>query len=178
MGAAIFKQPNGLYGRYSYVSDGFTNYNMTKEEYIVSCAVADKINSEEWDFKHNQHFTDYEQVKKDAIEYCEAFDEWMKDADKKEKEKLKKEKEQELKERNEIISKMETEYENTSEYEYWKQLYGLLQRLAMFYDSEWKLKDYIIVEHEDDMKMITQRLKDTNELFDAYKNVAKKSKKK
>lgn len=174
MGAAIFKQPNGLYGRYSYTSDGFTNYNMTKEEYIVSCAVANKINSEEWDFKHNQHFTDYEQVKKDAIEYCESFDEQMKDASKKEKEELRKEKEEELKDRNELISIMEKKCENISEHEYWKQVYELLQRLVMFYDNDWNRKDYIIVEHEEDMKMITQKVKEINESFDAYKNLSKK----
>lgn len=174
MGAAIFKQPNGLYGRYSYTSDGFTNYNMTKEEYIVSCAVANKINSEEWDFKHNQHFTDYEQVKEDAIEYCESFDEQMKGASKKEKEELRKEKEEELKDRNELISIMEKKCENISEHEYWKQVYELLQRLVMFYDNDWNRKDYIIVEHEEDMKMITQKIKEINESFDAYKNLSKK----
>jgi hypothetical protein len=174
MGAAIFKQPNGLYGRYSYTSDDFTNYNMTKEEYIVSCAVADKINTEEWDFKHNQHFTDYERVKEDAIEYCDTFDEWIKDASKKEKEELRKEKEEELKNRNELISIMEKKCENISEHEYWKQVYELLQRLVMFYDNDWNRKDYIIVEHEEDMKMITQKVKEINESFDAYKNLSKK----
>ena len=81
MGNAVFKQPNGLYGRYSYVSDNFTNYNMTKEEYIVSCAVANAISREEWDFNHNQNFTDYKQVKKDALDYVKCFDEWIKDAE-------------------------------------------------------------------------------------------------
>jgi len=34
MGAFIFKQPNGLYGRYSSVVDEITDYNMTEEEVI------------------------------------------------------------------------------------------------------------------------------------------------
>ena len=34
MGSVIFKQPNGLYGRYSSVVDEVTNYNMTEEEVI------------------------------------------------------------------------------------------------------------------------------------------------
>ena len=34
MGAFIFKQPNGLYGRFSTVVDCITHYNMTEEEYL------------------------------------------------------------------------------------------------------------------------------------------------
>ena len=33
MGARIFKQPNGKYLRWSYVTDSPTHYNMTIEEY-------------------------------------------------------------------------------------------------------------------------------------------------
>jgi len=33
MGARILKQPNGLYTRWSYVTDCPTHYNMTKEDY-------------------------------------------------------------------------------------------------------------------------------------------------
>ena len=36
MGAVVFKQPNGLYGRYSYTSDSFESYNMTEEEVLKS----------------------------------------------------------------------------------------------------------------------------------------------
>lgn len=176
MGNAVFKQPNGLYGRYSYVSDNFTNYNMTKEEYIVSCAVANAISREEWDFNHNQNFTDYKQVKKDALDYVKFFDEWIKDAeDDEEKNKLKEDKEKELTVRTELISIMEKNSPSSYEDEYWKQLYELLNRLALFYDEEGYRKDYIIVQHEEDMRIITQRLKEINETFDAYKNLTQKS---
>ena len=176
MGNAIFKQPNGLYGRYSYTSDNFTNYNMTKEEYIVSCAVANAISREEWDFNHNQNFTDYKQVKKDALDYVKFFDEWIKDAENdKEKNKLKEDKEKEFKERTSLISIMEKDCSSSYDHEFWKQLYGVINRLALFYDEEGYRKDYIIVQHEEDMRMITQRLKEINETFDAYKNLTQKS---
>ena len=38
MGATVFKQPNGLYGRYSYVCDDFTDVNMTKD--LKKCTMA------------------------------------------------------------------------------------------------------------------------------------------
>ena len=37
MGSYIAKQPNGLYCRYSTVVDGFTNKDMTEEDYINMC---------------------------------------------------------------------------------------------------------------------------------------------
>ena len=38
MGAYIFRQPNGLLGRYSTVADGITHYDMTEEDYVEVAA--------------------------------------------------------------------------------------------------------------------------------------------
>ena len=38
MGAFIFRQPNGLLGRFSTITDCPTHYNMTDSEYIEMCA--------------------------------------------------------------------------------------------------------------------------------------------
>ena len=38
MGAYIFRQPNGLLGRFSTIVDCPTHYNMTDEDYIELCA--------------------------------------------------------------------------------------------------------------------------------------------
>lgn len=148
---------------------------MTKEEYIVSYVVANAISIEEWDFNHNQNYTDYEEIKKEALDYVKYFDDWIKDAeDDEEKKKLEEDKEKEFKERTSLISIMEKDSPSSYEHEYWKQLYELLNRLTLFYDEEGYRKDYVIVQHEDDMRIITQRLKEINETFDAYKNLAKK----
>jgi hypothetical protein len=37
MGGMICKQPNGKYARYSSVVDGFTDINMTEDDYIQLC---------------------------------------------------------------------------------------------------------------------------------------------
>lgn len=150
MGAAVFKQPNGLYGRYSYVSDGYTHYNMTKEEWFIE-AMVKKLRNEEYDFNHDLNFTDYNEVKNDALGV------------------------RHMKKQNaEVIIKMEEEYVPNPKDEFYKQLCDLMENLANEYKENYEKKDYILLDHEDDLKMITQRLKDTNELFDAYKNLSKK----
>ena len=63
MGAVIFKQPNGLYGRYSYVSDGFTAINMTKEEYKI-LNIDNSLRDSDDTLK--RYLGDYNKVIKDA----------------------------------------------------------------------------------------------------------------
>lgn len=85
MGAYWFKQPNGLYGRFSTIVDCPTHYNYTKEEMII------ELKNKGWsDLEIEQLFDDkfptnwihnMEDVKRD---YCdnnmpeEEFNEWLK----------------------------------------------------------------------------------------------------
>lgn len=81
MGACIFKQPNGLYGRYSATIDTITHINMTEEDYINVClgrknnkAYREYGRSDEWIRKDaldtlENHLYDYE----DAIETFKAY---------------------------------------------------------------------------------------------------------
>ena len=86
MGATVFKQPNGLYGRYSYVCDDFTDVNMTKEEYIVTRLDHDLRDSED---TLNNHLGKYENVLKDAQAHVDLYNEYIKDTEtNKEKKKL------------------------------------------------------------------------------------------
>lgn len=169
MGAVIFKQPNGLHGRYSYTSDGFTNINMTKEEYIIS-----KL---EWLIKDCEYTFDkesnsYEYVKEDAIKYLDIFDEWIKETrSKKEKERLREEKEKEKSIRENLIKKMETEpVIDTILQEYYKEFSDLIKNLSFRYKDYFysKKKKYFIENHSEDVKEITKKLKEINKLYKSY----------
>lgn len=146
MGNALFKQPNGRYGRYSYTCDDFTDYNMTKEEWFIKAMVG-KLNSEKWDFKHNQHFTDYKSVLKDAKAMHTKLN------------------------LQQLSTKMKENCEESYEDEFYKQLYLLFDSLVNTYDIDsLETKDYNIIEHENELKTITQKLKEINELFKTFKN--------
>lgn len=166
MGAVIFKQPNGLYGRYSYTSDGFTHINMTKEEYCI-LKLEDHIRESKRTIERNLY--DYNTVKKDALKYVNYFDEWIKESDdEKEQEELKAEKEKEKEERLNIISSMENEIKiNKKERDFYKELLKLIENLTFYYkDSLYgERKKYLITENPKDMVEMTKKLKELNTLY-------------
>lgn len=173
MGAVIFKQPNGLYGRYSYVSDGFTAINMTEEEYKV-LNVDNSLRDSDYTLK--RYLGDYNKVIKDARETLHS---WLKNS-KEDDFDSSEEYEEFIKERNEeltvlenTISKMEKPYSNNIEKEYYKSLLELVENLTSYYDKDWKLKDYVVIHHPEDMKIMTEKIKDLNKTF---KNLSKNNK--
>lgn len=64
MGSFICKQPNGLYCRFSTVTDCPTHWNMTADEYIEMCA--EKARAEARDVLKN-YLRPFEWVEKDFI---------------------------------------------------------------------------------------------------------------
>ncbi len=151
MGATIFKQPNGLIGRYSYVCDGFTEYNMTPEEYAIS-KIDSTFRTAEDTIKH--HLGDYKEVLKDAKQSADI-----------EKDEL-----------CDLVKSMETNYENDEEAktyaDYYKELFDVISNLAIFYTYErWDVerKKYIITDNLDDMKKMTEKLKEVNSLYNELK---------
>ena len=183
MGSAIFKQPNGLLGTYSYVSDGFSRYNMTKEESIIS-DIETTILRELNNLERKNYYTNYNSVIKDARNYikeCIRNTKDDKDLTEEEREEDIERYKEKSEENEKLIKMMETTdsivYE---EQEYYKTVYELIIRLCCFYDKNWEPKNYQITDekHREDMLMIISKLKETTELFDAYANLSKKTKRK
>lgn len=180
MGATVFKQPNGLLGRYSYVSDSFTNYNMTDEEYKID-SIERHLHHLNFDMQSKRFLGDYKEVVKDAREHInglkECLQEMKNDGDDEEDiksyEKDIKEQEKDVDDYIKLAESKDTIDENINKY--YKEVYGLIERLCCSYTDEWIKKKYDIFEHEDDLKMITQKVKELNELFDAYGRLSKQN---
>ena len=82
MGVFIFKQPNGLYGRFSTVVDCITHYNMTEDDYVkwrMECAKEEAINTltnhakpyeliDEYFIDNNMTKEEFKQIKKEMEE--------------------------------------------------------------------------------------------------------------
>ncbi len=68
MGSVIFKQPNGLYGRYSSVVDEITDYNMT-EEGVIELFVEMAKESAKWEL---QRLNTNKATMKDGSVKCEG----------------------------------------------------------------------------------------------------------
>ena len=77
MAGMISKQPNGLYCRYSTVSDGLTHYNMTRQEYIDYCI--ERVIVEANDMLDN-YLHSFDEIKESLSIYetKEGFDELIK----------------------------------------------------------------------------------------------------
>lgn len=173
MGASIFKQPNGLYGRYSYVSDDFTNINMTEEEYIIS-RLENSINDSKDTLK--KYLAKYEEIISDAEEHVNAWEEYISDAeDEKEKNELikeKKEMEEELEAyKNAMNNPPDTVQENYNSF--YKELLTLIENLCVNYNIEgWKYikKDYLPIEYPTtDLIEFTNKIKEINSLYNELK---------
>lgn len=67
MPSFISKQPNGLYCRFSTVTDSITHYNMTAEEYIEYCAEKAKETAR-WILEH-----DLEPFEKVEGNFCDTI---------------------------------------------------------------------------------------------------------
>jgi len=164
MGACIFKQPNGLYGRYSYTCDDFTAMNMTEEEYKVLCLDNSLRNSEDT-LKH--HLQDYNYVINDAKEYVEQFKD-TKGLDEEDIEFYNEEYARYYPRLKEYMEEMETPYNNKIKEDYYKTVLGVVERLSSFYTEDWKKKDYLITSHPLDMEEITKKLQEVIDLFDDF----------
>lgn len=181
MGSVVFKQPNGLYGRYSYTSDSFESYNMTEEEVKISTLERD-LHRLNFDMKGYHYWGDYNEVLKDANEVIECMKEGAKEmeADGESKEYIDeylKDVKKQKKENDAYIKVMNSnENINEDENEYFRALYGMFERLYCLYDDEWKLKKYYIFNHPEDLKMITEKVKELNKTFDTCVNLSKKKK--
>ena len=174
MGATIFKQPNGLYGRYSYVCDDFTDVNMTREEYIVSTLNRHISDCED---TLDRHLGKYETVIADAEAHVALYDEYIKEAetDKKKKEyyKKKKEKQEDL--------MMLVKYMNDTppadtlaKYDaFYKEALQMINNLFVDYDVidyRSERKKYVVHDYPDDLVKLTEKLKEVNQLYEELKN--------
>ena len=173
MGASIFKQPNGLYGRYSYVSDGFTDINMTEEEYIIS-RLENSINDSKDTLK--KHLAKYKEIISDAEEHVNVWEEYISDAeDEKEKNELikeKKEMEEELEfYKNAMNNPPDKEQENYNSF--YKEILTLIENLCVNYNIEgWNYikKDYLPIEYPiTDLIEFTNKIKEINSLYNELK---------
>jgi len=179
MGAIVFKQPNGLYGRYSTVVDDFTHYNMTEEEYKI-VNIEKSIRDSE-DTLKNYTRTKYEEVLKDhegILKLQESY-QHEKGLTKKEREKEKQEHEKNVQEFEELKRAMESNdsIDELSQ-EYFKTVYELVDNLCCFYDKDWNKKKYQILNNPKDMKDLIPRLKLINEMFKLYENTQSRRNKK
>lgn len=173
MGATVFKQPNGLYGRYSYVSDGFTNVNMSEEEYIIS-----RLENAITDAKDTlkKHLGKYDEVISDAEEHIQVFNEYISDAeDKEEKEELiqeKKELENQLKEYKSEMENPPSEIQDNYN-SFFKEILQLIENLCVDYIIDgWHYirKDYVPTEYPTtDLIEFTNKIKEINSLYKKLK---------
>ena len=76
-----------------------------------------------------------------------------------------------------LVKSMETNYENDEEAktyaDYYKELFDVISNLAIFYTYEgWNVerKKYIITNNLDDMKKMTEKLKEVNSLYNELKD--------
>jgi len=179
MGAIVFKQPNGLYGRYSTTVDDFTSYNMTEEEYKI-VNIEKSIRDSE-DTLKNHTRTKYEEVlkeRKDILKFRKEL-QYDKDLTEEEREEEKREYEESVKEFEKLRKDMESNdsIDELSQ-EYFKTVYELVDNLCCFYDKDWKKKKYQILDNPKDMKDLIPRLKLINEMFRLYENTKTGRKKK
>ena len=86
MGAYWFKQPNGLYGRFSTIVDFPTHYNYTKEEMIANLKMKDWTDLEIEQLFNNEFPTNwihnFEEMKKDFYPHnmtVEEFEDVLKE---------------------------------------------------------------------------------------------------
>lgn len=179
MGASIFKQPNGLLGRYSYVSDGFTNINMSEEEYIIS-RFENSIQDSKDTLK--KWIRPYEDIIKDAEEHIAVWDEYIKEAESEEERKKyiedKQKMEEDLQEFKEAMNNPPSK-EQDSYNEFFKEMLQMIDNLCIYYNTEdWKYikKDYLPVEYPfTDLVEFTQKIKEINELYNKLKESHKKN---
>lgn len=174
MGASIFKQPNGLYGRYSYVSDGFTDANMSKEEYIIS-----RLEHAITDAKDTlkKHLGDYNEIISDAEEHVKVWDEYISEAeDEEEKKDLikeKKEMEEELEfYKNTMNNPPDKEQKNYNSF--YKELLILIENLCIDYNIvngwDYVRKDYVPSDYpNEDLTEFTKKIKEINSLYNTLK---------
>ena len=179
MGASIFKQPNGLLGRYSYVSDGFTNINMSEEEYIIS-RFENSIQDSKDTLK--KWIRPYADIIKDAEEHIAVWDEYIKEAESEEERKKyiedKQKMEEDLQEFKEAMNNPPSK-EQDSYNEFFKEMLQMIDNLCIYYNTEdWKYikKDYLPVEYPfTDLVEFTQKIKEINELYNKLKESHKKN---
>ena len=173
MGASIFKQPNGLLGRYSYVSDGFTNLNMSEEEYIIS-RFENSIQDSKDTLK--KWIRPYKDIIKDAEDHIAVWDEYIKEAESEEERKKyieeKKNMEEDLQKLKETMNNPPSEEQNSYN-EFFKEMLQMIDNLCIYYNIEdWKYikKDYLPVEYPfTDLVEFTKKIKEINELYNKLK---------
>lgn len=168
MGAFIFKQPNGRFGRWSSVVDDFTAINMTKEEYIV-LNVENSIRDSEYTLRH--HLRDYEYAVKetqDMIEGCKEAIGYAEDEE--ERKEAEEEYNRRKKSYKEDLNAMQqpSDEEDKVYDEYYKTLLKLLEALCCSHDKDWELKDYSIIKHPEHMKEICSKLKEILNTIKGY----------
>lgn len=179
MGASIFKQPNGLLGRYSYVSDGFTNLNMSEEEYIIS-----RFENSIQDSKDNlkRCIRLYKDIIKDAESHIALWDEYIKEAESEEERKNyideKKNMEEELQKYKETMNNPSSKEQNSYN-EFFKEMLQMIDNLCIYYNTEdWNYikKDYLPIEYPfTDLVEFTRKIKEINELYNKLKESHKKA---
>jgi hypothetical protein len=174
MGATVFKQPNGLYGRYSYVCDDFTDVNMTKEEYIVTRLDHDLRDSED---TLNNHLGKYENVLKDAQAHVDLYDEYIKEAEtKKDKQKFvqkKKDKQEHLDMMNKYMNDTPPADTLAKYDEFYKESLKMLNNLfveSTVEDWKYERKKYVPNDYPDDLAILTEKIKEINQLYEDLKN--------
>ena len=174
MGATVFKQPNGLYGRYSYVSDGFTNVNMSKEEYIIS--KLEHAITEAKDSILNKNLGNYKRIIADAEKHVKDWDEYISEAeDEEEKNDLIKEKKEMEEEFNSFKEAMNNPPDEDQEKynSFYKELLTLIENLCIDYNIEdWNYirKDYVPSDYpNEDLVKFTKKIKEINSLYNELK---------
>lgn len=174
MGAVVFKQPNGLLGRYSHISDGITHFNMTPEEYIVSCIDRSMRESKE---VLERYLGSYEDVISAIKKQIKSYDDLIKDAEDEEA-RMELVGDKAIEEESLATFKADAENEpdeNTVFYhEFCKEMCDVLENLCVPYDyvGKWdiKEKDYQFTNNPEHVKKLTEKLKEINKLYNELKN--------
>lgn len=167
MGAFIFKQPNGLYGRWSSVVDDFTAVNMTEAEYKISnidrCIrdSEDTLKHRLYDFdKAVEETNDMLACYKSAIQYGET------EMERTEAEKHYKRMKESYE--NDLALMREKVPSNDVETKYYNTLCELIEHLCCAYDKNWNKKRYTILEHPEHMEMILPKLQEIVKMVKSY----------
>ena len=160
MGSFIFKQPNGLYARWSSIVDNITDFNMTEEEYKI-LKIEDSIKSSDETLKKYVH--NYEEVTQkieDYIEYLKSLEDDEKD--KEDCDKMEKDYKELLELMNKVIPS------NDIEQDFYKTSFNLIEKLCCCYDYDWEEKKYSIQNHPEHMKEILPKLKEILNIIEKY----------
>ena len=167
MGAFIFKQPNGLYGRWSSVVDAFTALNMTKEGYQV-LSIEDCIRNAKHTLEND--LQPYENAVFNAHNMIRHY-KWRIDDAENDEERKEYEEEYESQKKEyefDLERTTDTNVPDPVEDEYYKTTIELIDLLCCRFTDDWENRDYTILNHPEHMAKILPKLKEIIKEIKSY----------